>query len=46
MSQGSGGSPVNFMDNDTCENILKDPRREDDTLPNFNSDPGKPPPVL
>jgi len=46
MSQGSGQSPVHFSDNDTCEDILKDLRREDGMLPNFDSDPDTPPLAL
>jgi len=32
MSQGSGGSPVNFLDPETCDDILKDLRRADGFL--------------
>jgi len=46
MSQGSGEFPVNFLDIDTCENILQGLRREDETLPSFDSDSDTPPPVL
>jgi len=48
MSQGSG-SPVTFFAPETCEDILKDLRGTDGTLPDFNSvasDPGSPPPAL
>jgi len=48
MSQGSG-SPVNFLDAETCDNILQDIRGVDGKLPDFNSgesDPGSPPPAL
>jgi len=44
MSLGSGGSPVNFLDPETCDDILKDLRREGGTLPNFDSDPDTHPP--
>jgi len=45
MSQESG-SPVNFLDTETCDDILKDLRGADGTLPDFESDPGSPPPTL
>jgi len=45
MSQGSG-SPVNFLDPETCDDILKDLRREDGMVPDFESNPGSPPPTL
>jgi len=46
MSHGSGGSPVNFLDPDTCDDILQGLGREEGTLPNFDSDPDTPPPAL
>jgi len=48
MSQGSG-SPVNFLDTETCDTILKDLRDAHRKLPDFNSvesEPGSPPPAL
>jgi len=48
MSQGSG-SPVTFLNAETCDDILKDIRRADGKLSDFNSvksDPGSPPPAL
>jgi len=48
MSQGSG-SPVTFLDPKTCDDILKDIRGADSTLPDFDSvesGPGSPPPAL
>jgi len=48
MSQGSG-SPVAFLDAETCENISQDLRGADGKLPDFDSvgsDPGSPPPAL
>jgi len=48
MSQGSG-SPVNFLDPETCNTILQDLRGADGKLPDFDSiesDPGSPPPAL
>jgi len=44
MSQGSG--PVNFLNLDVCDMILQGLRGEDGTLPNFDSGPESPPPVL
>jgi len=46
MSQGSGGSPVNLLDPDTCDKILQGLRREDGTLPSFDSDSDTSTPVL
>jgi len=48
MSQGSG-SPVNFLDAETCDSILQDIRGADGKLPDLDSvesDPGSPPPAL
>jgi len=45
MSQRSG-SPVTFLDQEACDMILLALRRKDGTLPNFESDPGTPPPEL
>jgi len=45
MSQGSG-SPVNLIDNETCEEILQGLRGADRQLPSFGSDFGTPPPAL
>jgi len=48
MSQGSG-SPVAFLDAETCDNILQDLREADGKLPDFNSvesDPRSPPPAF
>jgi len=41
MSQGSG-SPVTFLDPETCDDILKDLKNADGSLPTFDSDPGSP----
>jgi len=46
MSQGSDESPLNLIDNNTCDEILQRLRGADGTLPNFDSDPGSPPPAL
>jgi len=45
MSQGSG-SPVTFLDQQACDTILLALKREDGMLPNFESEPGSPPPSL
>jgi len=48
MSQSSG-SPVNFLDAETCENLLQDIRGADGKLHDFDSiesDPESPPPAL
>jgi len=48
MSQGSG-SPINFLDAVTCDDILANIRGPDGTLPNFGSigsEPGSPAPAL
>jgi len=41
MSQGSG-SPVNLIENETCDEILQGLRGADGQLPSFGSDPGSP----
>jgi len=47
MSQGSSGSPVNFLDPATCEAILDGLRDTDGHMPEFAvSPPGTPPPQL
>jgi len=46
MSQGSDGSPVQFLDPATCDDILANLRGADGILPNFDSEPGTPPPTL
>jgi len=47
MSQGSGGSPVNFLDPATCDAILDGLRDRDGRMPNFSvSPPGTPLPFL
>jgi len=47
MSQGSDGSPVNFLDPATCDDILHNLRHADGSFPTFDSsDPGSPPPTL
>jgi len=47
MSQGSGGSPVNFLDPATCEAILDGLWDADERMPAFAvSPPGTPPPLL
>jgi len=46
MSQGSGGSPVNFMDPATGDAILNGLRDADGHMSDFNSAPGTPPPSL
>jgi len=45
MSQGSSGSPVDFLDSATCEAILDGLRDSDGRMPTF-SPPGTPPPAL
>jgi len=45
MSQGSG-SPVNLIDNETCDEIPQGLRGADGQLPSFNSNLGSPPPAL
>jgi len=48
MSQGFG-SPVNFLDAETCDTLLQDIRGADGKLPDFDSiesDPGSSPPAL
>jgi len=44
-SQGSGGSPVNFLDTATCDAILEGLRDADGTMPDFTS-PDSPAPEL
>jgi len=46
MSQGSGGSPVNFLDPATWEAILDGLRDTDGHMPDFDNAPGTPPPSL
>jgi len=47
MSQGSGGSPVNFLDTATYDAILEGLRDKEGSLPDFTgSPPGTPPPSL
>jgi len=47
MSQGSGGSPVNFLDPGTCEDILDGLQDTDGHMPAFDgSPPVTPPPFL
>jgi len=46
MSQGSEGSPVQFLDPATCDDILADLRRADGSLPTFDSKLGTPPLAL
>jgi len=46
MCQGSDGSPVNLIDNETCDEILQGLRGADGSLPTFDSEPGTPPPAL
>jgi len=46
MSQGSEELQVHFLDPATCDDILADLRGADGSLPNFESDPGTPPPEL
>jgi len=44
MSQGSGGSPINFLDTATCDAILEGLRDTEGSLPDFSgSPPGTPP---
>jgi len=46
-SQGSGGSPVNFLDTATCDAILEGLRDQEGRIPDFTvSPPGTPPPHL
>jgi len=46
MSQGSDGSPVQFLNRATCNDILVDLRGVDGRLPTFDSERGTPPPAL
>jgi len=46
MSQGSGGSPVHFLDTATCNAILEGLRDTDGHMPDFDSAPCTPPPAL
>jgi len=48
MSKGSG-SPVAFLDAETCDQLIQDLRGVEGQLPDFasvGSDPGSPPPAL
>jgi len=46
-SQGSGGSPINFLDPATCDAILEGLRDQEGCIPDFAvSPPGTPPPDL
>jgi len=46
-SQGSGGSPVNFLDQVTCDAILEGLQDQEGHIPDFTvSPPGTPPPHL
>jgi len=46
MSQSSGGSPVNFLDMDMRESIMKGLIQDDGTLPSFKTGSDTPPLVL
>jgi len=46
MSQGCDGSPGNFLDPVTCDDILADLRGANGSLPTFESDAGTAPPEL
>jgi len=46
LSQGSGGSPVNFLDAENCDDIFQGLRRRNRTLLSFDSDSDTPPPEL
>jgi len=46
MSQGSDGSAVNLIENDTCNEIFQGLKGADGSLPNFERDAGRPAPEL